>query len=852
MTLKAVLPFLILAAHGSLLGQELSLMQKGDEAMASRLWEVAALHYQTQLNDPSLDEGASSLVSIRLSEAWIRGGKADAALELLEQSQASLHPEADFWKAQALAATGRFAQAVDILKPLVSREASPHRQEAGLTASSLLLALDQADDALNLLSTLAESSSEAELTKVRMRQTEILLDLGRVEEARENMPARDLVQDQDKTNAAFIDANIMLREGRNKEAADSFEQIIEKPTNLSIRRYHASWIGLADALLNQEDTAATAELLLDFIQRYPDSPQLDEAFRRLLLTIPETPAISDPILERLKQWIPAPEIPETGLILTSQAFAVSAWPSDVKTSDLIAFSLFTRAAGLHRLNSEEAKLEARQLLTRLRLEYPTHFLATRALLMQARWEIDAENSEQANHLLNILRETATSPLIKGQAAFMQAHSSAANAQEAGATIKLFEEAASMLQGAAADTARFNAALIELTQADASAEPTQLSTIEDAELAGNLKLERALAIEDPAQKRVAIEEFLLLSPDHPRAAEARLAAADVALIGNPPDVSFAKAQIETIEADPEKVASVQPPHIALIKLRITDLGEDTEKTITESRTLIADFPASPEATEASFILGRNLFINGNYNDARIILEKLASEVSDTDRAQAAWLLAARAAALIPTSQSQSEALALFDKAITTDGPVTALAKLEKARLMIDMNQLLEAAQFLRPWYASLNKDNPLHLAAGLLLGESIYAQGSLDPESLNKALDIYNELLDTTEKFTPAFDRVQYLRGLTLEQLPNPDRQDQKRDKEALIAYYSVLERSDPPAQWEYFELCGFRALSLLEKARRWPAAVACAKKIASFKGPRAEEAAARANQIQLKHMIWED
>jgi hypothetical protein len=68
----------------------------------------------------------------------------------------------------------------------------------------------------------------------------------------------------------------------------------------------------------------------------------------------------------------------------------------------------------------------------------------------------------------------------------------------------------------------------------------------------------------------------------------------------------------------------------------------------------------------------------------------------------------------------------------------------------------------------------------------------------------------------------------------------------------VLETTTPPAEWEYFERCGFRALALLEKAERWPVAITVAKKIASFKGPRAEEAATRASQLQLKHMIWED
>ena len=103
-----------------------------------------------------------------------------------------------------------------------------------------------------------------------------------------------------------------------------------------------------------------------------------------------------------------------------------------------------------------------------------------------------------------------------------------------------------------------------------------------------------------------------------------------------------------------------------------------------------------------------------------------------------------------------------------------------------------------------------------------------------------------------FNRLQYLRGKTLEQIPDEKDPSQKREKQAFTAYYSALEAASPPTEWYYLELCGFRALALLEKAGRWPAAIACAQKIASFKGPRAQEAATRASELQLKHMIWED
>ena len=173
-------------------------------------------------------------------------------------------------------------------------------------------------------------------------------------------------------------------------------------------------------------------------------------------------------------------------------------------------------------------------------------------------------------------------------------------------------------------------------------------------------------------------------------------------------------------------------------------------------------------------------------------------------------------------------------------------------MIDMNRLADASNFLRTWFENLAETDPLHLPAGLLLGEATYAQGSVNPVSLAEALGVYDKLLVHAEKFPSIFYRLQYMRGRTLEQLPDETNPALKRENQAFIAYYSVLETTTPPAEWQYFELCGFRALALLEKAGRWPAAIACAKKIASFKGPRAEEAATRASQLQLKHMIWED
>ncbi len=594
-------------------------------------------------------------------------------------------------------------------------------------------------------------------------------------------------------------------------------------------------MGLADTFLARDNPEAAAAFLLSFIQENPDSPELNALFQRLRRAMPGTPSAADPILEKLSEWITPPELPATGLIATAGSFAAAAWPTTVPTQELPAQALFSRAHGLQRSATPEAAAEARRLLNRLRFDYPQHPLAGLALLESARKALDDGSDQTAFDLLTTLRETTNSPTLRGQAAILEAKRAFARGDKSKAAA-LFDEAADSLAASEARAARFNSAILRLGDDPGTSTPIlESDSLKDPSLAADLRLERTLSLPDPVEKRAAIEEFLLQYPDHPRIPEARLAAAESA-----------------IAAEPEKSATLDSARLALTRLRITDLSKDSPAAIAAARQILEQFADQPAAAEAALVLGRNLFESSSYNDARMVLEKLAATDADPARAEAAWLLAARSAALIPAAQSQQEALALFDKVITLKRPLAPIAMMEKARLMIDMNRLAEAIDFLRQWFDSLENSDPLRLPAGLLLGEAIYAQGGTNPASLTEALAVYDRLLAAAPATPGVIHRLQYLRGRTLEQIPDDQDPTRKREKEAFTAYYSVLETTTPPAEWHYFELCGFRALALLEKAGRWPAAIACAKKIASFNGPRAEEAASRASQLQLKHMIWED
>lgn len=861
MKLWPLFPLFLLAQQPSLLGQGLAaLTRQGDEALSHGLWEVAELHFRECLADPSLTGEAKSTIVVRLAESLIRAGNPTEALELLGQAVVAKNPETPFWKAQALAGQNHFSEAAGMFSELLANPGSPHRTETGFTLASLQLALGQADAALDSLATILPEADAATQAEIQLYRVEILLDLKRAADARQAMPSAQAIAVADRPLAAFLEAQLLLHEGRPADAEAGFQALVNHPQGQSLTRHHLAAIGLADAIAAQGNPDAAAKSLLAFLEEHTDSPVLDAIFQRLLQWLPKKPAATDPILERVGQWITPPVLPVIGPIATTPtdtgSAAAGAWPTDTapdELTDLLAFSIYTRAVGLHRMATPESRAEAKLLLHRLRVENPGHPAASRALYQLARWLLDAGSTDQAFAILDTFRDTAKSPALQGEAAFLKARVACQNGDSKQA-IQLFDEAAIALTGDQARAAKLQAAITRLRSGDLRGTTLiqQQGGPPDTALEADLELERALSSTPASAARSVLEEFLTRFPDHARAPEARLAALEAALASVPPDLAFAKAQSEILTAAAEKSVALPAPRLALARLHLSDLSNDSAAAIAAAQSIIDTYPAEPAAEEAALTLGRNLFQTGSYNPARLVLEKLAAAAPNPARAQAAWLLAARSAALGGTPQSKEEALILFDKAIETQGPVSSIAALEKARHLIDIYRLAEASAFLAKWTKSLPADDPLHLPAGLLLGEALYAQGSGNPASLVEALAVYDKLLAHAKTHPALFNRLQYLRGTTLEQLPDEKDPAKKREKQAFQAYHSVLETTTPPAEWEYFERCGFRALALLEKAGRWPVAITVAKKIASFKGPRAEEAATRASQLQLKHMIWED
>lgn len=847
--MRSLLFILVAAATAS---GEPAALRSASDACAAELWDLGALRYEQALADRSLEKSRQPEVAMRLAEAWVRGGQPAKALALLKQTYLKSQPEGYFWKALALAASGRLAEAVATLTPALENASLPFRAEALLTRANLLLALEQAPEALLTLKPLAVSKHPALAALAKLRQAEIFLDQQDPKAAREIMPEIANLTPASRLEAALAVARLTLAEDQPQAAVPLFRELLENPDGQTLPHHYAAAIGLADSLNAAGRADEAVKFLLSFIATLPGPSLLGPLFERLLAWLPATLQPDDPILTQLAEWVPPlPPAPPAILNVTGDS-VIAAWPTPPDPSPLAPFALHALSAALARVDSPAARGQSASLHSRLLLEYPQHPLAHATLLQDARDLLASQQTAKALDLLDRLRQE---PDLMGQADFMMAEATYQHGDPK-AAIALYDAAARSLSARAAANARLNAAVLRLHQGLPITTPKpDSSTSLPAGALADLQLEQALAASPPKAARTALESFLLEHPTHPRQAEARLAAAEAALACQPPALEAARAHLEAATTRfPAPADPLPPDRLALARLRLSDLSGQADDTIADAKAFLDTFAKHPAAPDVALLLGRLYYQEGDYNAARMTLEKLVATDPPPARAQVAWLLAARSAALIPTPQSREEALALFDQAIAVKAPLSAIASLEKARLMLDLNHVSEAIAFLRAWIANLPKDDPLQLPAGMLLGEAVTLSAGESPTQLAEALAIYRKLLALPATGPASRHQLKYLCGQLLEQLPDPDNPGTKRIAEAIDTYYSVIEsaKDGPPAEWYWFEICGFRAVELYTAAERWQAAIAIARKIASFNGPRAEKAAAQARMLQLKHMVWED
>jgi len=821
--------------------------QQGMEALGDQLPELAAKRFREALGQADLTLAARQELGMRLAEALVRDAKPGEARVVLEQAELASVPEWAFWQAQALAGEGQLEAAATLLES-AQAPGLPHATAACFSRASVLLALGRPVDALAALAVVTAVPNHPAHAEALLRQASIEFDRGKYPEARALLaeistpPGPILVESQ------YLDARLMLQEGKLAEAAAKFSDLLESadPVNQTLRLRHGAALGLSDATAAAGDRQAAADALLVFIEKNPTTPLLEEAFERLAKWVPANPQANDPILLRIRQWA-APAALSIDPLLNSGASdgAASAFPhAGEAPSELAAQALFFLVEVM-----DESPAVAASALRRLTLDFPDHRLTREALLNQAGWMIGQGRPADAAMILSALGAEQTISNTEGKIAFLAARAEylAGNFESAA---KLFERACAGFTADKARAAALNAAVSRLRAGDLSALQSSAASQDDT-LRTDIELEQALYLAANGAPEAAPRLHSLISqyPGHKRITEARLALAATALESSPADPALARSELD--HPDMDRLASPLRGRALLLRLRVEELARQWPAIIPLAEGFLDQNPSAAEAPLVTLKLGEALFRNKDYNAARLKLQALAAAQPDSPLAEIALFHSARAASLGGTPQAQEESLALYDQVIARAGPLTEQAQVRKIRALIDLNRGEAAITFARESLAKLpGERDDLRQPISILLAEALFATGKGPNEAgrYEEALAIYTKLLTNKELPAALAHRLHYLRGLTLEQL--------NREAEALDSYYQVLESRElgkqrSPEEWYQFERTAFKGLTLLEVRGRWRAAVAIAEKIAGFQGPRAREAAERAKKLRLEHMIWE-
>jgi tetratricopeptide (TPR) repeat protein len=827
--------------------------QEGLDALSASLWEIAAVRFETALATPDLDPVARPEILLRLAETRIRNGEPDAALKWLADPALAARPELPFWKAQALAAAGQFNDALALLDEKATAADAPNFREALFTRAALKRALGDLPGAVEALNLLIKDRNAATALRARLQAAAILLDLGDAEKAlTATPPPTARMTPVQAVEADLLRARAQLEKGEHQAATGIFTALLQKEDPAFKAVQHDAAVGLARAQLAAGNREAATDGLLAFIEQQRTSPRIGQAFPVLLDCLPGQPAPDDVILTRLREWCPPPPL-KSPIGITMGDDAASAWPTSAAEPDELGTqSLYHLALGLRREGSDESKARARQALTRLRIEYPAHPLAERALLEASRWDLADGRKEQAAAALAALEGSSSAPTLRAEAS-LSAASTAFTAGDFALAAGELEKASALLDGDARRDVSLNQAVARLAMGDLPGFQTLATAgANDISLVIDLALERALFLtsrRDPGAM-ASLDRFILDHPSHPRLPEARLAAAHAALDAIPPDPAFAKAQLDNLSES--QATELSPATLALAKIRLATREKRHADAAALAESFLKALPEDPRSPEIHFELGQAFFENGDYNKARLELEKFATAHPESPAAAPALLRAARAAVLVATPEAKVESLVLFDKIIAAKGDLADAARLEKARVL-DHPQ---AAKELLPWFQSMKKEHPLRLIAGLHLCDALYNSAGTDPGPMQQALATYEDLLAGLAADSPERFKIQYYRGRVLEQLPDPKNPSEKRLQEALDVYFSVLQAAakQAPADWQWVDMCGVRARTLLENQQRWEAAIAIAEQHAKLHGTSklAKDAADRAKVLKLEHFIFDE
>ncbi len=412
----------------------------------------------------------------------------------------------------------------------------------------------------------------------------------------------------------------------------------------------------------------------------------------------------------------------------------------------------------------------------------------------------------------------------------------------------------------ANDAAFNTALTALHAGDDKTFAQYQGLLEERgiqDLVGELLLEQGLflASNSAANSYETLLQFLAKYPGHPRAADARLALAELYLNEIPAKAVSAREQLES--AREQELSPGQRESLDYIAVWIEESDGDYSAVIDRALLFLERWPQAGRAPDIRMKLGQAYYREKDYSQAVNAFEQLAATHPESRLTGPALFSAGRAASLSRKAEDRARAIGLWSRLAENDSdPLALYARHEQGLFKLKREELDEAIATFDQ-ILSHDPPPPLNLKLAVLAdrGQAMFSVATArddNPDHLASAIESFDAILNETGAPASWRNQAAVRKAKCLERLG--------RREEALATYTDVV-RTDrltegtnteaPVAQVEWFFRAGLGAIHLLQEKEQWSEAIQVADSLANSGSPRAIEAARLADRIRLQHFIWD-
>lgn len=346
----------------------------------------------------------------------------------------------------------------------------------------------------------------------------------------------------------------------------------------------------------------------------------------------------------------------------------------------------------------------------------------------------------------------------------------------------------------------------------------------------------------------LNAFVRERPDHPAHVDAQLALAEIQLNQAPARPLAAREIVDQLRLRP--LTLLQSERLDYIAIWTEIADNNSSEVVRLAEAFLNDWPSSSYRSEIGLLLAGKLYAQKNFAGAKKYFDFVAENFPSSPNAETAEFFAAK------SSPPEPDTIELWNGIIEEGGEFALQARHELGLLLLSLDRFEEARTQFSDLIAREDCPPELRFAVTADLGFSWYAEAlseDRNSEKLETAAGVYAELSRNQEasrfwRYSAAVRRAKCLEALGNRTV-------------ALEIYRSIVEEAQATNAFLDSELslsetdwvfrAGFSAIQILSGEEDWKGAIKLADTLSQKDGPRAIEAARLAEQLRLKHWVWE-